>query len=227
LQFEIASIRPHATTGDNSSNRRVLPGGRFVATGTTVRTLIRIAFGTDDNRISGAPSWTDNELFDIDATTANHAEITNPQQFQQAILSLLEDRFQLKFHREQKEGPIYWLELEKPGKSGPALKPSAPNDEPNMSSNSNGTKSVLNVTAMSMADIAAALTRQSGRPVEDHTNLPGTYDFHLEWAPEETPDSTDPSLFTALKEKLGLKLQPAKGTTEILIIDNISHPTAN
>src|SRR5258708_5042433 len=107
LRFEVASIRPHRSTGDEPSNRHVLPGGRFVATNTTVRSLMRIAFGTDDNRMSGAPGWIDNETFDIEGTTADHVEVTTPQQFQQLILSLLEDRFQLKFHREQKDGPVY------------------------------------------------------------------------------------------------------------------------
>jgi uncharacterized protein (TIGR03435 family) len=227
LRFEVISIRPHKFSGDEPSDRKILPGGRFLATATTVRTLIRIAFGTDDNRISGAASWTNDETFDINATTVNHAEVTNPQQFQQLILSLLEDRFGLKFHREQKEGSVYWLVLDKPGKTGPALKPSAPASEPNMSSNSNGAKSVLRVTKMSMSDVAAALRRQAGRDVEDHTGLPGTFDFQIQWAPEETADSADASLFTVLKEQLGLKLQPAKGSVEAIVIDQIEHPSAN
>ena len=227
LRFEVASIRPHQSAGDEPSNRRVFSGGRFVATATTVRTLIRIALGTDDNRMSGAPGWIDNETFDIDATTADHAEVTTPQQFQQLILSLLEDRFQFKSHREQKEGPVYWLELNKPGRLGPALKPSAPDSQPNMSTNSNGSRAAMKASKMSMADIAAALRRQSGRPVEDHTNLKGDFDFKIEWTPEETPDSTDPSLFTVLKEQLGLKLQSAKGPVESFVIDQISHPSAN
>src|SRR6185437_7031237 len=94
LQFEVASIHPHRFAGDEPSDRRVLPGGRFVATATNVRTLLRIAFGTDDNRMSGAPGWIDSETFDINAVSADHAEIKTPQQFQQVILSLLEDRFQ-------------------------------------------------------------------------------------------------------------------------------------
>jgi uncharacterized protein (TIGR03435 family) len=227
LRFEVASIRPNQSTGDEPSNRQVLPGGRFVATATTVRTLIRIAFGTDDNRISGAPSWTDNETFDINGTTVNRTEVTTPQQFQQLILSLLEDRFQFKFHREPKEARIYWLELDKPGKLGPALKPSTPDAQPNMSTNSNGSRAAMKVSKMSMADIAAGLRRQAGRPVEDHTGLKGNFDFQIEWAPEETPDSADPSLFTVLKEQLGLKFQSAKGITEVLIVDQISHPSAN
>jgi uncharacterized protein (TIGR03435 family) len=225
LRFEVAAIRPHQSTGDDSSSRKMLPGGRFVATATSVRTLIRIAFGTDS--ISGTPGWIDNETFDIDATTANQAEVTTPQQFQQLILSLLEDRFQFKFHREEKEAPVYWLEFVKPGRLGPALRPSAPDAQPNMSSNSNGSVAVLKVTNMAMTDVAAGLTRQAGRPVEDHTDVAGKFDFQIEWAPEETPDSADASLFTVLKEQLGLKLQPAKGTTQTFVVDQIARPSAN
>ncbi len=227
LRFEVASVRPHPFAGDEPSDRRVLPGGRFVATATSVRTLLRIAFGADDKQLSGAPGWIDNETFDITATTADHAEVKTPQQFQQLILSLLENRFQLKFHREQKEGPVYWLELEKPGKLGPALKLSAPESQPDMTVNSNGSRTVMKVSKMSMTDIAAALRRQAGHPVEDHTGLNGSFDFQIEWAPDETPDSADPPLITVLKEQLGLKLQPAKGAIEIVVIDRISQPSAN
>jgi uncharacterized protein (TIGR03435 family) len=227
LLFEVASIRPHRSAGDEPSNRRVLPGGRFVATNTTVRTLMRIAFGTDDNRMSGAPGWIDNETFDIEGTTADHIEVNTPQQFQQLILSLLEDRFQLKFHREQKEGPVYWLELDKPGRLGPALKQSSPELVPNMSTSSNGLKAAMKASKMSMAEVAVALHRQTGRPVEDHTGLKGEFDFQIEWAPEETSESAYPALFTVLKEQLGLKLQSAKGMTETLVIDQIARPSAN
>jgi uncharacterized protein (TIGR03435 family) len=227
LRFEVASIRPHRFAGDEPSDRRVFPGGRFIATATSVRTLLRIAFGTDDNRMSGPPSWIDNETFDINATTADHAEVKSPQQYQQVILSLLEDRFQLKFHRERKEGPVYWLELDKPGKLGPALKLSTPESEPNLSTNSNGSRVVMKASKTSMTDVAAALRRQAGRPVEDHTDIKGSFDFQIQWAPEEIPDSAEPPLTTVLKEQLGLKLQSAKGTIEILVIDQIAHPSAN
>lgn len=225
LRFEVASIRPHRFAGDEPSDRRILPGGRFVATATTVRTLIRIASGLD--RMSGAPGWIDNETFDINATIADHGEVKTPEQFQQLILSLLEDRFGFKFHREQREGPVYWLEVDKPGKLGPALKPSTPDSQANMSTNSNGARAEMKVSKMSMVDIAAGLRRQAGRPVEDHTGLTGDFDFDIEWSSDETADSQYPSLFTVLKEQLGLKLQPAKGTVETLVIDQIDRPSAN
>lgn len=227
IRFEIASIRPHRFAGDEPSNRRVLSGGRFVATATTVRTLLRIAFNTDENLMSGAPSWVDGETFDIDAITADHAEIKTPQQLQQLILSLLEDRFQLKFHREQKEGAVYWLELESPGKLGPSLKLSTPESQTSMSTNSNGSTTVMKVSKMSMTDIAGAFRRQAGRPVEDHTGVKGSFDFQIEWAAQETQDSADPSFSTVLKEQLGLKLQSAKGPIVMFVIDQIARPSAN
>lgn len=204
-----------------------MPGGRFVATATSVRTLLRVAFGADDNRMSGVPSWVDNETFDINATTGGHAEIKSPQQLQQLILSLLEDRFQLRFHREQKEGPVYWLELDRPGKTGPSLRLSTPESQSGMSTNVNGNRVVMKVSKASMSDIAAALRRPAGHPVEDHTGLKDSFDFEIEWAREETPESVEPSLSTVLKEKLGLKLQPAKGAIEILVVDQIAHPSPN
>jgi uncharacterized protein (TIGR03435 family) len=227
LRFEVTSIRPQKSGDDQPSNRQMLPGGRFVATATSARTLIRIAFGTDDNSISGTPKWIDNETFDINAITANHIEVTTPQQFQQLILSLLEDRFQFRFHREKVDTPVYWLELANPEKLGSDLKPSTPDSQPNMSTNSNGSRTVMKASKMSMVDIAAGLRRQAGRPVEDHTGLKGNFDFQIEWSPEETPDSTDPSLFTVLKERLGLKLRSAKGTTETIVVEQINQPSSN
>ncbi len=223
----MASIHPHHFAGDEPSDRRVFPGGRFVATATSVRTLLRIALGIDDNRMSGVPGWADNDTFDINATTAGHAEVKDPRQFQQLILSLLEDRFQLKFHREQKEGSLYWLECDKPGKLGPALRLSNPETQPAMSTNAKGSHVVMKVSKASMSDIAAALRRQAGRPVEDHTGVNGNFDFEIEWAREDAPDSVTPPLNIVLKEQLGLKLQPAKGAIEILVIDQIARPSPN
>ena len=226
-RFEVVSIHPHQLNGDDSSNRQVLPGGRFVATNTTVHTLVRIAFIADDNRINGLPSWTNDETFDISGTTVNRAEVTTPQEFQQLLLSLLEDRFQLKFHTEKKEVPVYRLELASPGKLGPALKPSTPASQPNMSTNSNGSMAAMKVSKASMADIAATLARQAHRPVEDHTGLQGEFDFQIEWAADGSADSSAPSIFTVLSEQLGLKLRPAKGTVDTFVVDQIARPAAN
>lgn len=227
LSLEVSSVRPHIPEPNEPSNRRVLPGGRYAATNTTVRTLIRIAFGIDDKRMSGAPSWIDNEAFDINAITAGHVEIQTPEQLQHLTLTLLEERFQFKFHRGTAEGPVFLLELEKPGKLGPALKPSAPETKAGMSVNRNAGKITMRVMQTPMDAIASALSRQLGRPVENRTGLKSNFDFSIQWAADETAESADPGLFTVMKEQLGIKVRPAKGTFETIIIDQISHPTEN
>ncbi|WP_245781896.1 TIGR03435 family protein [Granulicella pectinivorans] len=227
VPFEVVSIRPHQLTGNDPSDRKILPGGRFVARATSVRTLIRIATGLDDNRISGAPGWIDGELFDIDATTADRAEVKTASQFQGLILSLLEERFQFKFHRAEKEGQVYWLEVDKPGKLGPSLKLSAEDAKPNMSVNANSARTQMKVSSMSMTDIAAGMNRQVGKPVQDHTDLKGLYDFQIEWSAEDAPNASSPSLFTVVKEQLGLKLQPAKGVIGTMVIDRVERPSDN
>src|ERR1022692_3062804 len=109
--FEVASIKPHRTGGD-SSDRKLLPGGRFVGTNVSVRTMIRIALGLADQ--AGGPRWIDDESYDVDAKAGSAANIT-PEQLSRLMLALLEERFQFKFHRETKEGQVYHLDLAKNG----------------------------------------------------------------------------------------------------------------
>jgi uncharacterized protein (TIGR03435 family) len=228
LRFEVATIKLREVSNTEPSNRQVLPGGRFVSTATTMQTLLRIAFGTDNDRIVGGPKWLAEDTYDINGVIADHVEPKTPEEFQGLLLSLLEERCGLKYHKEAKEGATYWLEMDKPGKVGSGLKASGPEaTTPAMSVNSNGAVKTMRVSGLSMDGLAAGLRRQAGRPVENHTDLKGTFAFKLDWALEETPDSTAPSLFTALKDQLGLRLRPAKGTTEIVVIDQISRPSAN
>ena len=227
LRFEVATIRPHKFAGDEPSDRRMLPGGRFVATATTVRTLLRIAFGAAASGISGVPGWVDTDLFDINGSTVDHGEVKTPEQFQELILSLLEERFQLKFHMDEKTTAVYWLELDKAGKTGPGLRPSGADAQPNMSNSSNGSRATMKVSKASMNDVAAALTRQAGRPVEDHTDLKGDFDFEIAWTPDGAVEPAEPPLVTVLKEQLGLKLQSAKGATKVVVVDQIAHPSVN
>jgi len=78
-----------------------------------------------------------------------------------------------------------------------------------------------------MDALAGLLTRQAGRPVEDHTGIAGLYDVKLEWDESQSMDSGLPSLFGALEEQLGLKLKPAKGTVQVLVVDNVQRPSGN
>lgn len=224
IHVEVAVVHPHKPTGDDPSSRQVI-GGRFVATATTVQTLIRTAFGIDPSAIVNAPAWTENELFDMQATIADHAEITTPEQFQQLMLSLLQDQFGFRFHRDQREGPVYWLVLDKPGKIGPALKETKPGTRMNISMN--GGRSIdMRVANISMTDFAKSMQKSAGRTIEDRTGLTGKYDFQIRWATDPSPESDDPTLFTVIREQLGLRLQSAKGPVDIIVVDNVTHPAS-
>lgn len=224
IRVEVAAVHPHKLTGDDPSNRQVI-GGRFVATATSVQTLIRSAFGIDPKAIVNAPAWTESELFDMQATIADHAEITTPEQYQQLLLSLLKDQFGFQFHRDQREGAVYWLVLDKPGKTGPALKETKPGTPMNMSMN--GDRRIdMRVTNASMTDFAKSIQKRAGRTIEDHTGLAGRYDFQIRWATDPSPESDDPTLFAVIREQLGVRLQPAKGPIDVIVVDNVTHPVS-
>lgn len=219
--FEVASIRPHGNPED-SSDTNLLPGGRYEGRNISVRKLIRQATGVDDRQMVGAPGWVDSERYDIDAKTGDTARL-RPEVFQKLLLVLLEDRFGFRFHWETREQPVYWMVAQK---SGSKLKPHPDGGEPTMSVNG-GTRRVLIATGISMNDLAGLVTRQVGRPVQDHTGLPGLYDVRLEWDESQSMESGLPSLFGALEEQLGLKLNSAKGTVKALVVDNVQKPSGN
>jgi uncharacterized protein (TIGR03435 family) len=224
IQLDVVAIHPHKSTGDDPSNRQMLPGGRLSISATSVHTLIRIAFGLDDSNILNEPEWARTELFDINGTTVDRAEVNTTEQFQQVMLSLLQGSFGLRYHREPRQAPVYWLVLSKPGKLGPALKVSTEGTRPNLSMNGDRIV-IMRGTAITMPDLAASLRRRAGRLVEDHTGLTGTYDFQIRWTSDDTAVTDDLTLPAALNQSLGLKLQSARGSVETVSIDNLDHPT--
>lgn len=220
--FEVASIRPHRGEDDHQETN-LLPGGRYVGTNATVRKLIRLALGVEDEQILGAPGWIDTERYDIDAKTGSTARL-QPPEFQRDLLVLLQDRFQLRFHRESRERTVYWLVL---SKGGMKLKEAAATEEPSMSTNANGTRKVLQAGAISMSDLAGTLSRQTHKTVQDHTGLPGRFDVKLDWDDGQALDSEMPSIFTAVQEQLGLKLNSAKGEVGVIVVDHVEKPSVN
>src|SRR5215472_10771973 len=128
--FEVASIRPHVGDDDHQETN-LLPGGRYVGTNATVRKLIRLALGVEDEQILAAPGWIDGERYDIHAKTGSTAKL-EPAEFQRDLLALLQDRFQLLFHRETRERAVYWLVVPK---SGVKLKEATGAETTSMSTN--------------------------------------------------------------------------------------------
>jgi uncharacterized protein (TIGR03435 family) len=231
--FDVASIKP-SPQGQPGPMIQMSPHGTFTAKGIDTKTLIGIAYEVQDFQISGAPGWLGSDRFEINAKTEGDVNL-NMAQYRPLLQALLADRFKLTFHRDTKELPIYALVV---GKNGPKLKESDANARGPMMRLGRGQ---LNGTKVQLDFLAKNLSRQLGRTVLNKTGLTGNYDFTLEWTPEpgemmgpgpvhEAPppsESTGPSIFTALQEQLGLKLESQRGPVEILIIDRVERPSEN
>lgn len=224
---------------------RMAPGGRIDASNVTLKILVEQAYGVRDFQISGGPSWVNTERFDVSAKADGQ---TTPEAMQAMMRSLLKDRFKLEIHKDTKELPMYTLTV---AKSGPKMKagtaPPPPPDAPPGAGRPNGPmirmgRGLIEAQNMPMSMLATTLGRQLGRSVEDKTGLPGTYDVKLEWTPDETQgggmrelggdraapvDATGPTIFAALQEQLGLKLESQKGPVEIVVIDRVEKPSEN
>jgi uncharacterized protein (TIGR03435 family) len=227
--FEVASVKRSKTTGKPSL--RVFPGGRTVATNATLKFLIGLAYNVRDYQITGGAKWIESTEYDIDAKPAvafqpSYSTREYAMRMQQA---LLEERFKLSIRRTSKELPLYVLT---PGKDGPKLKAREKPEKPSDMKMSGG-KGLMIGQGLPIAIIVESLSEVLERPVSDATGLTGYYDFRLDWMPDEvdatTPrsDSTGPSLFTAVQEQLGLKLEPRKGPVDVLAIETAMQPSEN
>jgi uncharacterized protein (TIGR03435 family) len=225
LEFEVASIKPHAgpvtvSGGPFSSGPRV----RYVAVMLT--DLVTDAYGVRYEQVSGAPGWGDGPTgarYDIEAKAEGDAKPAK-EQLRQMLQSLLAERFRLKVRRETVDTPIYALVL---AKGGSKLKAVDKGEGVRVRTSSAGQRIDGKAT---MEFLAQQLSIGAGRLVLDRTGLTGNYEFTLEWTPDNAApadDSPSISIFTAVQEQLGLKLEPAKAPVEMLIIEHAEMPTEN
>jgi uncharacterized protein (TIGR03435 family) len=248
--FEVASIRPNTSgTVQGQGLAGPQPGGRFVAIGATLRGLVSGAY--DGMQIAAGPNWIDSSRFDINARASSEVP---PDEMRRMLRSLLADRFKLVAHTETRDLPVYVLSMARGDrKPGPTLRESdaactkearnfvagALGHRPACGDFRMGARS-LTARGMFMPAFAQLMRARVGRPVIDRTGLDAAYDLELEWwsdlglqpappgaagANELTPDGL--SLFTALQEQLGLRLQSDRGPVDVLIIDSAQQPTPN
>ena len=224
LAFEVASIKV---------SKADLPGpvwagtgpGRFVVDGITAANLIRNAYDLRPDEIIGAPGWLDAERFQVNATYAAGASST---QVNVMLRSLLEDRFALKAHREDRDLPKYRLvPVDATGQLGPQLKKSAgqcprPHPETPCMMKFGGNELVMQEATI--RQFLNFLESVAQRRIEDHSGLSGEYDLTLSWSGSGN-DPQRPVLVTALHEQLRLKLEPTRGPVSVLIIDSVARPT--
>ncbi len=220
--FDVASIKPSDTT--SAVGIRRLPGGRFVTSNTSLRLLITWTYDIGDERLSGAPGWLDSARFDISA----RAPSENPtlDELHSMMKSLLADRFRLRVHTATKDLPMYMLGLDKNGPGIRVRDKALPLNHDPFRMTEAGRLTGTSVTADMLAKV---LTNQLGHYVQNNTGFEGFFDFTLEWRPDSgEPDDARASIFTAIREQLGFRLNPGKGPVEVVIIDQIENrPTDN
>ncbi len=219
LSFEVASIKA-SEPGTPLAIRR--SGHRIVTTSSSLQFLISWAYDLHTDLVYGKPGWLDSARYDIVAS----APEDQPAKLQERMQTLLVERFHLAVHRETRELPLYALVV---GKGGPKFSLSkAPEVFGQNPFGGSGPGSLVG-TQVSAAMLAKVLSQQLNKTVQDHTGLAGAFDFKLEWQPDGMPPIPDrASLFTAIQEQLGLRLEARKGPVQVLVIDRVENsPTAN
>jgi uncharacterized protein (TIGR03435 family) len=237
--FEVASIKPNNSGDLRTTSARPLPAnGTYTATNQSVRQLIRQAYGLKQFQLEGGPKWIDDfsdEKFDVSAKAAG--PVTSDE-LMLMLQGLLEDRFKLTYHRETRQLPTYALVIAKKGVLGPNLR--EPDPDIRQLYPVLGSPSGMTAVNATMQDLASSLSRVSGgRLVQDRTGLTSRFAFTLTFVPDPgtlprppglplPPLPADgPSLFQALQEQLGLKLESEKGPVEIMIVDRVQRPSEN
>ena len=254
--FDTISVK-RSSGADALGGLQFQPGGRLVAANIPLRPLVSLAYNLalslGRGVIIGAPDWFESERYNIEAK----AEGNPPREQMQLMLqSLLAQRFKLVVHHETRQAPMYVLVLSKAGRTGPQLTvhdaecvesaPGQPPPSPNGADlcgfrsrrgRSAGTVDLVG-KKVTIDMLAERLSQNVGRTVINRTGLSGDFDFTFEFAAVEEPtsqsgavasaDSSLPStIFTALQEQLGLKLESQTGPVDVLVIDHVEHPSEN
>jgi uncharacterized protein (TIGR03435 family) len=245
--FEVASVKPNASPGRSSMVAD--PGGGLRATRTPLRQVIRTAYGVQNDQIVGGPDWLDRDRFDIIARAPSGATLAD---FPPRMQSLLAERFGLVVHREQRELSVYALVTARDdNRLGPALVPNGctldlaapPAPGQRRCGEISEGFGRLTATAVPIPVLTQYLSPRLNRVVIDRTGLSGHFDAELRWTPENLPpraagipasqpvlvngeaiDPNGPSIFTAVQEQLGLRLEATRTPVEVLVIDRVERP---
>ena len=237
LRFDVASLKPSAPGGRGGGIRPGPGGMRYAANNCPIKTMIQVAYRVKAEQIIGGPGWLDTDQFDLDAKAEKPS---NADELHVMLMNMLVDRMQLKFHHEKKEMRMYALTVDK---SGPKVTPheAANAGEPWIDI---ATEKFLHLkmkaTCAPMDYFAFRMSQLMDLPVVDLTNLPGGYDFNLEFTRElppgfpeggkingEDPDTSGPTVYAAVKQQLGLELKAQRGPVEVIVIDHAERPTGN
>jgi len=226
--FEVASIRPMGPD-ERCGKIEPLPGGGLRVCGLALKTIVTWAYDVQDYQVVGGPSWTEKDGWDILAkppadiarsTPTEYEKMTAPQQaadmrlIRLRLQSFLAERFHLALRHEMREQTAYALTV---AKGGPKMR-EAPGGMIRR-----GRGEIVSRGA-NMESLARFLAVDLRRPVTNETALVDNYEFTLQWTPDDAPDASGPSIFTAIEEQLGLRLEARKAPVETLVIEKAERP---
>ena len=244
--FDVASVKPNRS-GDLAVQIDRPTANRFTAVNVPLRELIRFAYDLPNMRLAGGPEWIRSERFDVAATSEEPLPAWSPSGAPMPLLlrvrALLADRFGLVVHPETRELPVYALVVARADrKFGPEITASKVDCETQPAPPGCGMRigpGQMVMTGTPMSQFAMVLSNFVQRVVLDRTQLPGTFDFRVSWTPDRIPQGPPPpgapalppvdpngsSLFAALEEQLGLKLESTRTPLDVLVIDRVERPT--
>jgi uncharacterized protein (TIGR03435 family) len=233
-QFEAASVRPSGPDRRELNGFRIYPGGRIIAKGCTLQYLIMLALNVQHFQIDGLPAWahfTSGDAFDLQAVPPENSQSAKVQpafsidppidEERRMLLALLIERFQLKFHIENREGQVYLLE-----RGTGRLNLRAPADKNAYPWAGGNYKTFYSGKNIPMPNLAQRLGEWIGRPVIDRTDLIGSFDFDYKIDDPDNDADITGFLLTAMKA-IGLELKSSKGPIETIVIDHVEKPSAN
>jgi uncharacterized protein (TIGR03435 family) len=233
LTFEAVVVKP-TKSGGRGGGMRSMPGGQeFVTEGVPLRFMIAFMYWVPNRQITGGPAWLDTDLWDIQAKADRPHDL---EDLREMFRNLLTDEFKLKLRKDLKEGPVYALTVDR---SGLKMKR---NEEPwdfeiAIKGGPGGTTVGKRVSIQRLCFQLQQILAQDQRPVIDKTGLLGFYDFTLAFLPELPPgfdksrlppEMLDrPSIFDAVRQQLGLKLEAQKGPIEYYAVEQVEKPVEN
>jgi uncharacterized protein (TIGR03435 family) len=250
--FDVASVKPNRS-GEQLIRIETFPGGRFVAINVPVSSLVMLAYRVEDYEIVGSPPWMNSERYDVEARANTdlpmmEGPLAAAGPLPGMIKALLADRFGMVSHLEKREGPIYMLTMARTdGRPGERLTRStvdcaaataaAKPGEIVQGCSSRISPGTIVLEGSPISVLVSALSGILRRPIVDKTGLTGAFDLELQWQPQRLlgPLGVEPSvavpaaptIFTALREQLGLKLDGARGPVDVLVVDKLERPTSN
>jgi uncharacterized protein (TIGR03435 family) len=246
--FDVASVKANHS-GDEESASFVQPGGRYTATNVTVRMLVKSAYGLHDDQLVGGPSWIDKERFDVAAMAEGYTTASAFRDHARLMLRpLLADRFKLVLRRERRDLPVYAIVLAAAdGHLGPQLHRSDPGG---CAGPAKATPAVagagepaiplpcgaevyrpghLAARGMALSNFVLNVSRWTDRVVVDRTGLDGTFDWDVQWTPEDLtvdPATTPagPLLFAALRDQAGFRIERQQSLVDVLVVEHVERP---